>query len=412
MASEDEVNAHWAGLGFYRRARLLHQGAKYVVKELQGTLPTTASDLQQIGGIGPYTAAAIASIAFDECVPVVDGNVCRVLSRLRGICQHIKAPVFKDRYAWDLAKQIVEAGNGQHAGEVNQALMELGATYCAPAASGMDDRDPLKPFYMSTKLAHEYALLRNNKSEYNVRLEQALNCDEKIGCKVCDSQGIRMVVENLSELLDDTQMADLAAIGKYGHSVFPMAPPKSAKREEVLAVLALKWSQHDSISEDRWLLVKRPKSGLLAGQWEFPSVCVWTSDDQTLERGQPRKDMSTQVPVVDRSERSKALTQFLEELSPRTGVVDARERYQLEVPIEHIFSHVRHTMWIEVALSQQADNDEAQLQWISPGGKEVRWMSDSDMKLVGVTSGVKRIIKTVNQKKTTGISLKSKKRKR
>jgi adenine-specific DNA glycosylase len=150
----------------------------------------------------------------------------------------------------------------------------------------------------------------------------------------------------------------------------------------------------------------------LAGQWEFPSVCVWTSDDQTLERGQPRKDMSTQVPVVDRSERSKALTQFLEELSPRTGVVDARERYQLEVPIEHIFSHVRHTMWIEVALSQQADNDEAQLQWISPGGKEVRWMSDSDMKLVGVTSGVKRIIKTVNQKKTTGISLKSKKRKR
>ena len=110
-ATEEQVNAHWAGLGFYRRARLLHQGAKHVVNEYQGELPQTVPELLKITGIGPYTASAIASIAFDVCVPVVDGNVCRVLSRLKGIANHIKAPILKDKLGWDLAEQIVRAGD-------------------------------------------------------------------------------------------------------------------------------------------------------------------------------------------------------------------------------------------------------------------------------------------------------------
>lgn len=414
MASEDQVNAHWAGLGFYRRARLLHEGAKYVVKELDGKLPTTATELQRIGGIGPYTASAIASIAFDECVPVVDGNVCRVLSRLRGICHHIKAPVFKDRYAWDLAKQIVEAGSGENAGEVNQALMELGATYCAPASSGTDDRDPLKPFYMSTKLAREYARIRRGDPELHARLQQAASCEKKKGCKVCDEEGIQTVLENLSgglDQLDPTEILDPAAIAKCGHAVFPMPPPKQAKREEILAVLALKLTQYDSASdsEDRWLLVKRPNTGLLAGQWEFPSVCVWTSADKA-QRGKPRKDMSAQVPLIDASERSEALSVFLEKLTSNWGEVNEHQRQQLDSPVEHIFSHVRHTMWIEVASIQPDRTEKFQLEWKSPCGREVRWLSESDMKSVGVTSGVKRIIATVKQHNNT--KLKPKKRKR
>ena len=75
-----------------------------------------------------FTASAIASIAFDKCVPVVDGNVCRVISRLKGVANNIKAPIFKDKIGWTLAEQIVTAGDGKYAGEVNQALMELGAT--------------------------------------------------------------------------------------------------------------------------------------------------------------------------------------------------------------------------------------------------------------------------------------------
>lgn len=73
-ATEDKVNAHWAGLGFYRRAKLLHTGAKLVSEEYNGELPKTVNELMKISGIGRYTASAIASIAFGVQVPVVDGN--------------------------------------------------------------------------------------------------------------------------------------------------------------------------------------------------------------------------------------------------------------------------------------------------------------------------------------------------
>lgn len=78
-----EVNEAWTGLGYYRRARYLHEGAKKVVDQHGGRLPRTAEALRKIPGIGPYTAGAIASIAYGEVSPVVDGNVIRVLSRLR-----------------------------------------------------------------------------------------------------------------------------------------------------------------------------------------------------------------------------------------------------------------------------------------------------------------------------------------
>lgn len=77
------MNEAWTGLGYYRRARYLHEGAKRVMARHGGKLPRTAAALRKIPGIGPYTAGAIASIAYDEVCPVVDGNVVRVLSRLR-----------------------------------------------------------------------------------------------------------------------------------------------------------------------------------------------------------------------------------------------------------------------------------------------------------------------------------------
>src|SRR5262249_2537908 len=83
-ARENSVLAAWSGLGYYRRARMLHAAAKKVVKELGGEFPRTARDLRELPGVGPYTAAAIASIAFGEPVAVVDGNVERVLQRITG----------------------------------------------------------------------------------------------------------------------------------------------------------------------------------------------------------------------------------------------------------------------------------------------------------------------------------------
>jgi A/G-specific adenine glycosylase len=85
-----EVNEAWTGLGYYRRAKFLHEGAKELVRQHDGRLPRTAAELRKIPGIGPYTAGAIASIAYDQPAPLVDGNVIRVLSRLR-YCHHSTA---------------------------------------------------------------------------------------------------------------------------------------------------------------------------------------------------------------------------------------------------------------------------------------------------------------------------------
>ena len=93
LAREDEVLAAWSGLGYYRRARMLHKAAQFLVLERAGVLPATAAELRTLPGIGDYTAAAIASIAFGESVAVVDGNVERVILRLTGRGEEAEAPI-------------------------------------------------------------------------------------------------------------------------------------------------------------------------------------------------------------------------------------------------------------------------------------------------------------------------------
>jgi A/G-specific adenine glycosylase len=125
-----EVLGAWSGLGYYRRARALHQGAGEIVERHGGAIPGDAATLRQISGIGPYTAGAIASIAFDAQEPLVDGNVARVLSRLFAVELDVRSPAGV-RALWALAKRLVP---GDAPGRHNQALMELGATLCAPKA--------------------------------------------------------------------------------------------------------------------------------------------------------------------------------------------------------------------------------------------------------------------------------------
>jgi len=134
-AAEDEVLAAWSGLGYYRRARFLHKGAKAVVAEFGGTLPTTAAQLRNLPGIGAYTSAAIASIAFGEDTAVVDGNVERVLLRQNGAAENGAArngktpATLNAAEIQNLANQLIAP---QRPGDFNQALMELGATVCLP----------------------------------------------------------------------------------------------------------------------------------------------------------------------------------------------------------------------------------------------------------------------------------------
>ncbi|MEK6780891.1 MAG: A/G-specific adenine glycosylase [Bacteroidota bacterium] len=127
-AKEQEVLSLWQGLGYYTRARNLHQCAKDVVEKFQGVFPNNFNDLQRLRGIGSYTAAAIASISFREPVAVVDGNVFRVLSRIFGIDKDISQSKTKD-FFFALANELMSK---EQPDEFNQGVMEFGATHCLP----------------------------------------------------------------------------------------------------------------------------------------------------------------------------------------------------------------------------------------------------------------------------------------
>lgn len=129
-ADQQKVLKLWEGLGYYSRARNLHQAAKTVVDEMDGQFPDNYNNLIKLKGIGPYTAAAVSSIAFDEKRAVVDGNVLRVLCRFFGIPDDIRSTRTKNRVQ-ELADRLIPDDNP---GDFNQGVMELGATICTPTS--------------------------------------------------------------------------------------------------------------------------------------------------------------------------------------------------------------------------------------------------------------------------------------
>ncbi|MDQ6801445.1 MAG: A/G-specific adenine glycosylase [Acidobacteriota bacterium] len=119
-ASTDDVAAAWSGLGYYRRARMLREGAIEVRDRFSGALPDDVASLMSLPGIGRYTAGAIASIAYDRVAPIVDGNITRIVARLYG----------NDRDPWQRAETLVKTARSPRM--FNQALMEIGALICRP----------------------------------------------------------------------------------------------------------------------------------------------------------------------------------------------------------------------------------------------------------------------------------------
>jgi A/G-specific adenine glycosylase len=175
LAREEDVLAVWSGLGYYRRARMLQQAARFLVDNRQGSLPSTTGELRLLPGIGAYTAAAIASIAFGQAVAAVDGNVERVLCRLEGWAagSRVGEPALKHRIE-DLAAQLVDPGRP---GDFNQALMELGATVCLPrnpqcpacpltaeCKTQGEHKIPPRPRMLSREVAHALSVRTGRES--------------------------------------------------------------------------------------------------------------------------------------------------------------------------------------------------------------------------------------------------------
>jgi A/G-specific adenine glycosylase len=152
-ADEQHVLRLWQGLGYYRRAKNLHQAAKQIALEHNGQLPRQIEQLRSLPGIGRYTAGAIASIAYNLREPIIDGNVARVFSRLFTVREPIDQPSTRDRL-WNLAARIVQ---NKQPGDLNQALMELGAVICRPRQP-LCDACPVQPMCLANKTGEQQQL--------------------------------------------------------------------------------------------------------------------------------------------------------------------------------------------------------------------------------------------------------------
>ena len=127
-ADESQVLKVWQGLGYYSRARNMHTAAKTIVKDYNGTFPSNYDDIRRLKGVGDYTAAAIASFAFNLPYPAVDGNVLRFTARYKGLFDNIATAATRKKVT-EICQQWMPA---DHAGTFNQAMMEMGAIQCVP----------------------------------------------------------------------------------------------------------------------------------------------------------------------------------------------------------------------------------------------------------------------------------------
>jgi A/G-specific adenine glycosylase len=173
-ASDDEVMSAWSGLGYYRRAKMLRDGAAAVMERFHGAIPPEVNALLTIPGIGRYTAGAIASVAFQQRAPIVDGNVARVLSRVFAL----------EGDVWPHAEELVQASQSPRA--FNQGLMELGALVCKPrnpaclvcplhddcvarATGRIDEFPPPKPKKQTRELRIPLFLIRDRRGRVLMR---------------------------------------------------------------------------------------------------------------------------------------------------------------------------------------------------------------------------------------------------
>ncbi|KAF8223425.1 DNA glycosylase [Tricholoma matsutake] len=328
-ANIDEVNALWKGLGYYSRASRLLAGAQKVVEKYDGKLPDNAKDMEaSIPGIGRYSAGAICSIAYGERVPVLDGNVHRLLSRFLALHAPPKAKATLD-VLWAAATAIVQieensmlphSGNtavqrpsmedAQHPGDINQALIELGSTVCKIREPDCGSC-PLRAW------CRAYAV-SNSDVQKQADIEDA--------CTLC------------TPLQGDSEVTS-----------YPIKVERKKSRDELDVVNVIEWHCNTKPDERWFLLVRRPEGGLLAGLYEFPTsanVSKTTSHDAMarIPNKLLSRLLSSTVPPYNKN-RSKSQNDALQikELHFAGDVV-------------HVFSHIKKTYRTQWVVLQGGEN--------------------------------------------------------
>ncbi|NXF50812.1 MUTYH glycosylase, partial [Oceanites oceanicus] len=285
QASLEEVNELWAGLGYYSRGKRLQEAARKVVSELAGQMPRTAEDLQKLlPGVGRYTAGAIASISYGQATGVVDGNVIRVLCRLRCIGADSSSPAVID-LLWDMANALVDRSRP---GDFNQALMELGATVCVPKA----------PLCRECPVKQHCRAWRRKLFGKPTPVPDVEDCGVG-GCPLCPPT---------TEPWDSS----------LGVTNFPRKAAKKQPRAARTATCVLERRGCHGTLE--YLIVQRPSSGLLAGLWEFPSL-----------------------PLAQGLQEEKQREVLADHLRAWTGQPVAAGGLRFVGEVVHIFSHIHQT---------------------------------------------------------------------
>ncbi|KAF9149969.1 hypothetical protein BG015_008214 [Linnemannia schmuckeri] len=388
-ADIEEVNKVWTGLGYYSRAFRLHTGAQKVLKEFNGVLPSDPVLLEkEVPGVGRYTAGAIVSHAYNVPAELVDGNVIRVLSRLRAIGGDVKSSKVIDLH-WRVAKDLL---NKDRPGCFNQALMEMGAVVCTPQNPKCGEC----PVQSSCRAYAEAIDLRRSRREAIGASKKRENvddadqdADEK--CELC-----------LPET--ETEGKEQGLVTQY-----PRKALKKAPREEECAVSILErrtTSSETGETKSTFLLVKRPEKGLLAGMWEFPTV----EQDQL----QARHKMSSLSTYKQRSESSREYlvdTLKLDWVKSFTYI----QRRDLG-SVQHLFSHIRKTYHVEWVLIQgQTEGQEMKAAKSSKSKQgsvpETEWLSTEELATAAIPTGINKTFQLLQKFKETNESLTSGKRK-
>ena len=387
-ASSDDVNKLWAGLGYYRRAQMLLKGAQKVVEDYNGIIPSTAEELLNIPGIGPYTAGAIASIASNQVTPLVDGNVIRVFSRIMATTL-VSGTSEMDKFCWSLAKELVDPIKP---GDFNQGLMELGATVCKvtnPNCNECPARNlckanllvkSIQPTSDTPIVTNESKSKKRKKSEIEETIVEEIN---GLPISVC---------------------------------YFPRKLAKKRPREVIIYVnVYLSKSLDNTV---KYLMVRRANDGLLANQWEFPNIVTFDEKDMQLNENEVFGD-KLKLPIDSLTVQFKEhlRTVFgihwlqslikLEKPTTTTSNVLTTETdndnitmisnedtkiIELEEPIIHVFSHQRHTMHVSIHQTKINRYDYVNT---NSQQREYQWMTSTEIKNCGMTTGCKKVLTQV-----------------
>ena len=376
--------------------------------------PSSLEELQKVPGIGPYTAGAIASICFGVRTPAVDGNVLRVLSRLTGVATHVKGK-YAGPFSQKLAEELYADGvcpADVPSGVMNQAIMELGATYCQTKGTGMDEKDPLRDHYLTTRLAGDiWDFVKDGGNPEELR-----KIAEKCTCEICgevEGEGgtlgfLNGVIESINKGLP------LETVKVNAHLSLPMDPPKKGKRDEIHNVLVLKRS-----SDGKFLMGRRPDKGLLAKQWEFPSV---VSAVKTAKEGGGKDKTFTQSNYAEH-ELQEVLQNFVGGLlRGNVGELSLPKKITPDAGLVHVFSHIRHFMAVDFQTTNVSpgESDDIDAPPVVVGGEQkgklelsshtaYRWVSREEMGNVGVTSSITKVLKLLDTSEKRNNKKKNKK---